>query len=300
MFLKCHSFFFPKNIIYSRNDFAFLCAFSYRSFTIYFYSPFSNYHNSSYPISSRTFIFRIYIYTQGERRKLGKVGNWIFFMPIFSSSPAASFDGIDIEPIKRITGKLFLPRITMLVGKTYRSKCRNAGRALGDPLLFENARIEKERERKRECASVSREFTSGVVTSTSFAMKSFRDLARPRITKPWNGSQQQHLRDQTRFREKKEIRPATNPCDYPFFPRKTSLANVQPFNPEKFHEIQANIRLHGIRMRVLLIREIFAQFVKACNFYRGCGAKLGWRIKAKKDKVREVLQLVLQLILLSL
>lgn len=239
MFLKCHSFFFPKNIIYSRNDFAFLCAFSYRSFTIYFYSPFSNYHNSSYPISSRTFIFRIYIYTQGEGRKLGKVGNWIFFMPIFSSSPAASFDGIDIEPIKRITGKLFLPRITMLVGKTYRSKCRNAGRALGDPLLFENARIEKERERKRECASVSREFTSGVVTSTSFAMKSFRDLARPRITKPWNGSQQQHLRDQTSFREKKEIRPATNPCDYPFFPRKTLRQHSTPKNSTRFKQTSA-------------------------------------------------------------
>lgn len=45
----------------------------------------------------------------------------------------------------------------MLVGKTYRSKCRNAGRvrrALGDPLLFENARIEREREREYMCVCV--------------------------------------------------------------------------------------------------------------------------------------------------
>lgn len=182
-----------------------------------------------------------------ERRKLGKVGNWIFFIPIFSSSPTASFHGIDIEPIKRITGKLFLPRITMLVGKTHRSKCRNAGRvrrALGDPLLFENARRKRERERRRD-VNVFRD----------------EDVPWPRAapTKPWNGSQQQqHLRDQTKFqREKKEIR------DESLWLPSFSLEKL--FNPSKIPR-DSSKRSHALSVN---LREIFAQFLKACNFYRG-------------------------------
>lgn len=183
------------------------------------------------------------IYTKGERRKLGKVGNSIFFIPIFSSSPTASFD---IEPIKRITGKLFLPRITMLVGKTYRSKCRNAGRvrrALGDPLFFENARIERERERvsweRSRDVNVFREDVPWPRAAPN--NKALKRLATTTPTR--------HIK----FREKREIRPSMNPRSLvitSFFLRKRFSPT---FNPEKFREIQANVRLHGNRMRVLLI-----------------------------------------------
>lgn len=164
------------------------------------------------------------IYTKGERRKLGKVGNSIFFIPIFSSSPTASFDGIDIEPIKRITGKLFLPRITMLVGKTYRSKCRNAGRvrrALGDPLFFENARIERERERvSRERSRDVNVFREDVPWPR--AAPNNKALKRLATTTPTR-----HIK----FREKKEIRPSMNPRSLvitSFFLKKTFFANLQP------------------------------------------------------------------------
>ena len=183
-----------------------------------------------------------------ERRKLGKVGNWIFFIPIFSSSPTASFHGIDIEPIKRITGKLFLPRITMLVGKTHRSKCRNAGRvrrALGDPLLFENARRERERERRRD-VNVFRD----------------EDVPWPRAA-PSNKALKRVATTTTSTRldqisEGKERNSWRILRDYP---RET----LQPFIPRKIPR-DSSKRSHALSLN---LREIFAQFLKACNFYRG-------------------------------
>lgn len=166
------------------------------------------------------------IYTKGERRKLGKVGNSIFFIPIFSSSPTASFDGIDIEPIKRITGKLFLPRITMLVGKTYRSKCRNAGRvrrALGDPLFFENARIERERERvSRERSRDVNVFREDVPWPRAAPNnKALKRLATTTPTRPYQISGKER---------NSSLDESSNPCDYPFFPQENVFR--QPSTPK--------------------------------------------------------------------
>lgn len=214
------------------------------------YSLLSNYHNSSYPIS-RTFIFRWihgYIGEREREKKVGKSWELNFLYSNLLEFPNGEFPRHRHRADKTHYRQTFPPPDHDARGKNPSlkvSQCRTRSPRFRRSLTF------------RKCSKRERERESGVVTSTSFAMKTFRDLARPRVTKPWSGSQQQqHLRDQTKFqREKKEIRDESL-----WLPSRNSSTFHPPKNSARFKQTFA---------LSLNLREIFAQFLKACNFYRG-------------------------------
>lgn len=185
----------------------------------------------------------MYIYER-RKKKVGKSWEFNFLYSNLLEFPNGKFRRDRHRADKTHYRQTFPPPDHDARGKNLSfkvSQCRTRSPRFRRSLIFRKC---SNRERERECRE------SGVVTSTSFA-KTSRDLARPRITKPWSGSQQQHLRGHIKFREKREIRPSMNPrilVITPFSLKKTFFAN-----PEKFREIQANVRLHGNRMRVLLI-----------------------------------------------
>lgn len=206
----------------------------------------------------------MYIYER-RKKKVGKSWEFNFLYSNLLEFPNGKFRRDRHRADKTHYRQTFPPPDHDARGKNLSfkvSQCRTRSPRFRRSLIFRKC---SNRERERECRE------SGVVTSTSFA-KTSRDLARPRITKPWSGSQQQHLRVISNFGKRKKFVPRwiLESLWLPLFPSRKRFSPT--FNPEKFREIQANVRLHGNRMRVLLIEEDQGDFFtifKSMQFLSG-------------------------------
>lgn len=186
----------------------------------------------------------MYIYER-RKKKVGKSWEFNFLYSNLLEFPNGKFRRDRHRADKTHYRQTFPPPDHDARGKNLSfkvSQCRTRSPRFRRSLIFRKC---SNRERERECRE------SGVVTSTSFA-KTSRDLARPRITKPWSGSQQQHLRVISNFGKRKKFVPRWILVITSFFLKKTFFANLQPRKiPRDSSERSLAWKSHALR--VLLI-----------------------------------------------
>lgn len=215
------------------------------------YSLLSNYHNSSYPIS-RTFIFRWihgYIGEREREKKVGKSWELNFLYSNLLEFPNGEFPRHRHRADKTHYRQTFPPPDHDARGKNPSlkvSQCRTRSPRFRRSLTFRKcSKRERERERRRD-VNVFRD----------------EDVPWPRAA-PSNKALKRVATTTTSTRldqisEGKERNSWRILRDYP---RET----LQPFIPRKIPR-DSSKRSHALSLN---LREIFAQFLKACNFYRG-------------------------------